>query len=70
MIIPVKNAREDTVVSGLDVYGMEKLGDILDFFNGIRNFDPVKVDLIEIFKGETNNYDVDFSDVRGQNMKK
>ena len=70
LIVPVKNAQEAAVVSGLDVYGMEKLGDILDFFNGIRKFDPVKVDLIEIFKGKANNYDVDFSDVRGQNMKK
>ena len=71
VIVPVKNAREAAVVSGLDVYGMEKLGDVVDFFNGIRKFDPVKVDLIEIFKGEANKYDVDFSDVRGQeNVKR
>jgi magnesium chelatase family protein len=71
VIVPVKNAREAAVVSGLDVYGMEKLGDVLDFFNGLRKFDPVKVDLLEIFKGEANKYDVDFSDVRGQeNVKR
>ena len=35
VIVPVKNAREAAVVSGLDVYGMEKLGDVVDFFNGI-----------------------------------
>jgi magnesium chelatase family protein len=67
----VKNAREAAVVSGLDVYGMEKLGDVVDFFNGLRKFDPVKVDLQEIFRGEANKYDVDFSDVRGQeNVKR
>ena len=71
VIVPVKNAREAAVVSGLVVYGMEKLGDVLDFFNGTRKFDPVKVDLMEIFKGEANKYDVDFSDVRGQeNVKR
>jgi len=71
VIVPVKNAREAAVVSGLDVYGMEKLGDVVDFFNGFRKFDPVKVDLIEIFKEEANKYDVDFSDVRGQeNVKR
>jgi magnesium chelatase family protein len=71
VIVPVKNAREAAVVSGLDVYGMEKLGDVLDFFNGLRKFEPVKVDLMEIFKGEVNKYDVDFSDVRGQeNVKR
>lgn len=71
VVVPVKNAREAAVVSGLDVYGMEKLGDVLDFFNGAQKFDPVKVDLLEIFKGEANRYDVDFSDVRGQeNVKR
>ena len=71
VIVPVKNAREAAVVSGLLVYGMEKLGDVVDFFNGIRTFTPVSVDLVEIFNSEANKYDVDFSDVRGQeNVKR
>ena len=32
VIVPVKNSREAGVVNGLDVYGMEKLGDVVDFF--------------------------------------
>ena len=71
VIVPAKNAREAGVVNELDVYGMENLGDVVDFFNGFRKFDPVKVDLLEIFKGEANKYDVDFSDVKGQeNVKR
>jgi magnesium chelatase family protein len=71
VIVPVKNAREAAVVSGLEVYGMENLKDVLDFFNGFRKFEPVKVDLMEIFREEANKYDVDFSDVRGQeNVKR
>jgi len=71
VIVPVKNAREAAVVSGLDVYGMEKLGEVVDFFNGTRKFVPVKVDLMEIFNNEANKYDIDFSDVRGQeNVKR
>ena len=71
VIVPVKNAREAAVVGGLDVYGMENLRDVVDFFNGIRKFDPVKIDLLEIFTSEANKYDVDFSDVRGQeNVKR
>ncbi len=67
----MKNAREAAVVGGLDVYGMENLGDVIDFFNGTRNFNPVTVDLVEIFNSEANRYDVDFSDVRGQeNVKR
>jgi len=71
VIVPMKNAREAAVVGDLDVYGMEKLEDVVDFFNGTRKFTPVTVDLIEIFNIEANKYDVDFSDVRGQeNVKR
>ena len=71
VIVPLKNAREAAVVGGLEVYGMQNLGDVVDFFNGSRKFNPVKVDLLEIFACEANKYDVDFSDVRGQeNVKR
>jgi len=71
VIVPAKNSREAGVVSGLDVYGMEKLGDVIDFFNGTRRFEPVKVDLLEIFSAQANRYDFDFADVRGQeNVKR
>jgi magnesium chelatase family protein len=71
LIVPVRNAREAAVVGGLEVYGMEKLGDVVDFFNGARKFNPVTVDLMEIFNSEANKYEVDFSDVRGQeNVKR
>lgn len=71
IIVPLRNAREAAVVNGLDVYGLEKLGDVIDFFNSVRKFEPVKVDLMDIFREEANKYDVDFSDVRGQeNVKR
>jgi len=71
VIVPLRNAREAAVVEGIDVYGMENLGDVVSFFNGIRKFEPLKVNLKEIFNGEANKYDVDFADVRGQeNVKR
>jgi len=70
IIVPLKNAREAAVVKGLDVYGMNNLGEVIDFFNGIKKFDPVIVDLLEIFNSEANRYEVDFSDVRGQESVK
>jgi magnesium chelatase family protein len=69
-IVPAKNAREAAVVKGLDVYGMTNLGEVIDFFNGSRKFNPVVINLIEIFNSEANRYDVDFSDVRGQESVK
>jgi magnesium chelatase family protein len=71
LILPAKNGREAAVVNGLDVCGMENIADVVDFFNGTRIFEPVKVDLEAIFMNEANKYDVDFSDVRGQeNVKR
>ena len=43
VIVPVKNAREAAVVGGLDIYGMENLGDVFDFFNGTRKFSSVRL---------------------------
>ncbi|MBK9390430.1 MAG: YifB family Mg chelatase-like AAA ATPase [Bacteroidetes bacterium] len=71
VIVPAKNAREAAVVGGLDVYGLDTLGDVVDFFNGTRKFEPVRVDLVEIFNSEANRYEFDFSDVQGQeNVKR
>jgi magnesium chelatase family protein len=70
IIVPKKNAREAAVVNGLDVYGMNNLGEVVEFFNGTGKFEPVKVDLNEIFNSEANRYDIDFSDVRGQESVK
>ena len=71
IIIPKKNEREGAVVDGIDVYGMNNIVDVVDFFNGTRIFEPCKVDLQGIFAIEANKYDVDFSDVRGQeNVKR
>lgn len=70
VIVPFKNAMEAAVVNGIDVYGMSSLADVIDFFNGRKRFEPVKVDLNELFNREANKYDVDFSDVKGQESVK
>ncbi|MDR2886580.1 MAG: YifB family Mg chelatase-like AAA ATPase [Bacteroidales bacterium] len=71
LIVPSKNAREAAVVNGIDVYGMDTLKDVVDFFNGAAEFSPVKVDVMELFAAEQNMYSVDFSDVQGQeNVKR
>jgi magnesium chelatase family protein len=70
MIVPAANVREAAVVDGLDVYGMETLGDVVDFFNGHRSFTPLKLDVAEIFRDGAGRYEVDFADVRGQESVK
>ncbi|MCX7987223.1 MAG: YifB family Mg chelatase-like AAA ATPase [Bacteroidales bacterium] len=71
MIVPTANAREAAVVEGLEVYGVQHLKEVTDFLTGTRPIEPVKVDIDNEFYRQTCNYEVDFSDVKGQeNVKR
>ncbi|HDP75504.1 MAG TPA: ATP-binding protein [Bacteroidales bacterium] len=70
-IVPVQNAREAAVVNNLDVYGVEHIKQVVDFFNGNSSLEPTIVNTREEFFAHANNYDVDFADVKGQeNVKR
>jgi magnesium chelatase family protein len=71
MMVPAENAPEAAVVSGIDVYGVHSLGEVLQYMRGETNPAPLKVDINALFSQEGNRYDSDFSDVRGQeNVKR
>jgi magnesium chelatase family protein len=71
LILPKNNAREAAVVNNLDVYGVENLKEVVDFFNGIITLEPTVVDTRAEFFQHANEYEVDFSDVKGQeNVKR
>jgi magnesium chelatase family protein len=70
-IVPIQNAREAAVVNNLDVYGVEHIKQVVDFFNGKGALEPTIVNTREEFFAHANNYDVDFADVKGQeNVKR
>ena len=71
LILPKENAKEAAVVDGIDVYGMENLMDVVMFLNGLQDYAPERVDVEKIFSEEQNNFEFDFSDVKGQeNVKR
>ena len=71
LIVPKENAREAAVVNNLDVYGMESLLDVVKFFNGMQEYQPMTVDTRREFYEQQYNFDLDFADVRGQeNVKR
>ena len=71
LIIPRQNVREAAVVNNLDVYGMDSLSDVISFFNGNRsNFEPTVIDTRREFYQQQSQFDIDFSDVRGQESVK
>ncbi len=69
VVVPEANAREAAMVEGIEVYGVRNLRECFSFLTGQLNLTPVKEDLGAFFEAHQ-NYDVDFSDVRGQHHVK
>jgi magnesium chelatase family protein len=71
LILPKENAREAAIVNDLEVYGVSSLREAADFLNGDQQLSPVFVETRDEFFQQQNQYEVDFSDVRGQeNIKR
>lgn len=65
-ILPKANAREAAIVDGIEVYGIENIKEIIDFFNGELVLEKTVVDTRKEFYENLNNVDFDFLDVKGQ----
>ncbi|HYH57427.1 MAG TPA: YifB family Mg chelatase-like AAA ATPase, partial [Anseongella sp.] len=70
-ILPKQNVREAAIVADLEVYGASNLMEVYRFFNGEGGMERVRVNTREDFFNRINNYEQDFSDVKGQeNVKR
>ncbi len=70
-ILPKQNAREAAIVSDLEVYGVENMLDVIHFFNGEKELEREIVNTRDEFYAQVNDYEFDFSDVKGQeNIKR
>jgi len=69
VIVPADNAKEAAVVSGIDVIPVMSLSQTAGFLNDQLPIEPMWVD-VERFFEQTNIYDTDFSDVKGQECVK
>mgnify|MGYP002602377735 CR=1 FL=1 len=71
IIIPKQNTREAAVVNNLKVYGAGNLKEVIEFFNDKQELELVHVDTRKEFYTQQNSFDLDFSDVKGQeNVKR
>jgi magnesium chelatase family protein len=70
ILLPRENASEAAVIGeGVPVLGIETLRDAYEFVEGLREIEPTVTDLAAMFARE-GRYDVDYSEVRGQEQAK
>lgn len=69
MIVPAENAREAAVVEEIEVYGVGTLNDAVGLITGRLDLEPSPFGLNDL-STRLNRYEVDFSDVRGQETAK
>ena len=70
VVVPRENAAEAAVSGdGVAVLGVESLREVVEFFDGSRELAPASINLQEIFE-TASRYDVDFSEVKGQEQAK
>lgn len=72
VIVPKANAKEAAIVNNIDVYGVETIEEVINFFaNGEKGLEPVFVNTREEFFNSQYDYEIDFADVKGQeNIKR
>ncbi len=64
--LPKQNVKEAAIVGGLDVFGVENLTEVIDFFEGKGNLEPTTINTREEFYQTLEFPEFDFSDVKGQ----
>ena len=65
-ILPEQNAREAAIVSGLEVYGVNNITEVIDFFNAEKQLERTEINTRETFFNNLNTFEYDFADVKGQ----
>ncbi len=71
LILPQQNAREAGMVDGLSVYGVNHIAEVILFFRDHGSLKPVYINTKEEFLLSQNNFEFDFTEVKGQeNIKR
>jgi magnesium chelatase family protein len=71
LIVPKANCREAGMVSSLNVYGVEHIRQVIQFFQNKASLQPVDINTRDEFFHSQYDFEFDFSDVKGQeNIKR
>lgn len=71
LILPKQNCREAGMVNNLNVYGVGHIDEVISFFKDENSLQPVYINTKEEFYQSQYDFEIDFSDVKGQeNIKR
>lgn len=71
LLLPYQNAKEAAVVAGIDVYGVKDITEVIAFLNNDSDMSPLRLNAEEMFNVASDQVEIDFSDVKGQeNVKR
>ncbi len=65
-ILPNQNAKEAAIVDGLEVFGVDNIREVINFFDGKGVLEPTIVNTREEFYKKLDFPEFDFADVKGQ----
>jgi magnesium chelatase family protein len=66
IILPKQNANEAAIVSEVEVFGMETLQETFQFLRGKTIHHKTLISIEDLFTHQSNDFEVDFSNVQGQ----
>ncbi len=70
IILPKQNIREAAIVDQLEVYGIENIKEVIDFFDKEIPLERTILDTRKEFQDKINYFPFDFSEVKGQETAK
>ena len=70
IILPKQNTREASIVNQLEVYGVENIKEVIDFFDKGIPLERTEWDTRKEFQERMNDFPFDFSEVKGQETAK
>ncbi len=70
LIVPVANVTEAAVVNRIEVFGVENLAEAASLLTGDSELQPVQINTRELFARNSEVFDFDFSEVKGQESVK
>lgn len=65
-ILPKENAEEAAIVKGIEVFGINHIKEVTEYFDLGTTLEPMQLDLKTQFSKQIDSWEHDFSDVKGQ----